>query len=129
MKVSATVKIPEILDIGAEVTTSAEFTNTIASGYDGLLDSPSCSDTGNSFSTTSNSQVTNTGTFAAPSDKMCKVTVRPDSFAISFPRMTGSLKFDAKSCDVQGHGRVRYLAGGWVWFQYDDKVSCLRRIS
>jgi len=89
VKVSATVKIPEILEIGGEVTTSAEFTNQIASG----------------FSTTANQQVTNTATFAAPADKICKVT------------------FDSKSCDVQGHGRVRYLAGGWVWFEYDDKVQ------
>ena len=45
VKVSATFKIPEIADIGTEVTTTADFTSTTASGYDDLLDSRSCADT------------------------------------------------------------------------------------
>ena len=45
VSVSATLKIPEIADVGTEVTTTADFTSTTASGYDDLLASRSCADT------------------------------------------------------------------------------------
>jgi hypothetical protein len=45
IKVSASLEIPEIADVGTEVTTTAEFTSTTASGYDDLLDSRSYADT------------------------------------------------------------------------------------
>jgi hypothetical protein len=45
VQVSAELEIPEIGSIGTEVTTTATFTSTTASGYDDLLDSRSCADT------------------------------------------------------------------------------------
>jgi hypothetical protein len=45
VQVSAEFEIPEIATIGAQVTTTATFTSTTASGYDDLLDSRSCADT------------------------------------------------------------------------------------
>jgi len=89
VQVSAEFEIPEIATIGAEVTTSATFTSTTASG----------------FSTTVTGTVSNGGTFNVPNNKTCHVT------------------YDVTTCDVTGQGQVRYVAGGWVWFQYDDQVD------
>jgi len=76
--VSATFKIPEILEVGPEITTSAEFTSEAAHRYDGLLDSQSCSDTASdvgSFSTTNSETITHTSTFNIPDGKNCEITV------------------------------------------------------
>jgi len=88
-KVSAEFKIPEIAELGGEITTSAEFTSEVAHG----------------FETTNTDTVNTGGTFAVPSGKKCQI------------------KYDVKTCTVPGHGRVRYEASGFVWFEYDDKVQ------
>lgn len=88
-KVSASIKIPEIAELGGEITTSAEFTSEVAHG----------------FETTNTDSVATGGTFGVPSGQKCQI------------------KYDVKSCTVPGHGRVRYEAKGFVWFEYDDKVQ------
>ncbi|KAK0435926.1 uncharacterized protein EV420DRAFT_1674065 [Desarmillaria tabescens] len=28
-----------------------------------------------------------------------------------------------KTCTIQATGNIRYLASGWIWFNYDDKTD------
>jgi len=59
----------------------------------------------NGFSTTSGSIVSHKATFEVQDGKQCHV------------------EWVITSCNVSGRGRIRYLASGWVWFEYDDKVQ------
>ncbi|KAG7441246.1 uncharacterized protein BT62DRAFT_908782 [Guyanagaster necrorhizus] len=27
-----------------------------------------------------------------------------------------------KTCNIQGTGNIRYLASGWIWFNYDSET-------
>jgi len=35
-------------------------------------------------------------------------------YSLALPTMTVPLQYDMKTCDVSGHGKVRYVAAGWV---------------
>jgi len=84
----------------------------------------------NSFTTSVNGQVNDAGTFNVPTNKTCQITVRTRILLpCSFPTMTDSSQYDMTTCDVTGSGQVRYVAAGWIWFQYDDQVGWPQYIS
>jgi len=57
------------------------------------------------FTTTASTQTGNQLTFNVPSGESCHVT------------------YDSTTCNVGGTGQVRYVASGWVWFEYISTVQ------
>ncbi|TFK97505.1 hypothetical protein BDV98DRAFT_658604 [Pterulicium gracile] len=58
-----------------------------------------------SFTVTETSQDTQSVTMQAAEGKTCQ------------------LRFTNKTCSVQGSGTVKYVASGWIWFNYVDKTK------
>ncbi|TFL03525.1 hypothetical protein BDV98DRAFT_654871 [Pterulicium gracile] len=58
-----------------------------------------------SFSSTNESKDTQSVRMNAQEGKTCK------------------LRFISKNCSVQGSGKVKYIASGWMWFNYEDKTE------
>jgi len=83
-----------------------------------------------SFSPTVNGMVNDTTMFNVPSGKIYHIDVHTQILlSLLLPTMTVPLQYDMKTCDVSGHGKVWYVTAGWVWFQYNNKVSCPQHIS
>ncbi|KAJ8473292.1 hypothetical protein ONZ45_g16348 [Pleurotus djamor] len=88
-KVSAAFKLGDVLELGAEVTTTATFTNSLSS----------------TETINKNTQSKSSLTMEAPKGKTCH------------------LNFKHKSCTIRGIGNVRFVATGWVWFQYHSRTK------
>jgi len=93
--------------IGVSVQVSAEFEipEIATIGAQVTTTATFTSTTASGFSTTATGNVNNAGTFNVPTNKTC------------------TINYDVTTCDVTGEGQVRYVAAGWIWFQYDDQVQ------
>ncbi|KAG7441272.1 uncharacterized protein BT62DRAFT_974993 [Guyanagaster necrorhizus] len=86
---SVQVGIPEVADVNAAFTVSADVTDTTSSTFDASY----------------NDVNTVTLTINADEGKTC------------------SAETSTKTCNTQATGNIRYLASGWVWFNYDSQTQ------
>lgn len=82
-----------------------------------------------SFETTHSETTTAASSWNIRSGQECQITVRTwIPFASFFPKRADSSKYNANSCTVPGYGKVCFVAGGWIWFEYNKKVRSLQFI-
>ncbi|KAK0216374.1 hypothetical protein IW262DRAFT_213518 [Armillaria fumosa] len=62
---------------------------------------------------------TTSSTFDVSYNDVSKVTLK-----ITAPEgKTCTATTSTKTCNIQATGKIRYLATGWIWFNYDDKTE------
>ncbi|KAK0237303.1 hypothetical protein EDD85DRAFT_837155 [Armillaria nabsnona] len=62
---------------------------------------------------------TTSSTFDVSYNDVSKVTLK-----ITAPEgKTCTATTNTKTCNIQATGNIRYLASGWIWFNYDDKTQ------
>ncbi|KAJ8083051.1 hypothetical protein PM082_008914 [Marasmius tenuissimus] len=87
--VSVQLGLPEIAEVSASFTVSAEVTNTNS----------------HSFGETFNDKSTFKVKLDAPKGETCKVVL------------------NSRTCRIQAQGSIRYIATGWVWFNYHSATK------
>ncbi|TFL03435.1 hypothetical protein BDV98DRAFT_504512 [Pterulicium gracile] len=104
---TGTWTVTESTMLGSSLTASVGFSipDVLELGVETTITTEVTNTATESFSTTNESKDTQSVRLNAPEGKTCK------------------LRFTSKNCSVQGSGKVKYIASGWMWFNYDDKTE------
>lgn len=80
---------------------------------------PEVADVTDAFTISTEVTDTTSSTFDVSYSDMSKVTVK-----MTAPEgKTCTATTSTKTCNIQATGKIRYLATGWIWFNYDDKTE------
>ncbi|KAK0483011.1 hypothetical protein EDD18DRAFT_758917 [Armillaria luteobubalina] len=80
---------------------------------------PEVADVTEAFTISTEVTDTTSSTFDVSYSDMSKVTVK-----MTAPEgKTCTATTSTKTCNIQATGKIRYLATGWIWFNYDDKTE------